>query len=169
MAVSRKLYVWQDWTGDWQRDRRDDLTLDLGPRIAERAQTPSPLSHQDADRDDLLQPKFYYFSAKQIKICNISKAVTVIFIFWRPPFLFSTRGQLTAEPPCTTLIMIPSAPLFLTSFEIVLLIINFALFSYGYPGAARMSLWEEGGANLFNSDTKKRIYFYANHPRSTRN
>jgi len=124
----------------WLTAGRDDLTLDLGPRIAERAQTPSPLSHQDADRDDLLQPKFYYLSAKQIKICNISKAVTVIFIFWRPPFLFSTRCQLTADPPCTTLIMIPSAPLFLTSFEIVLLIINFALFSYGHPDA-KMSLY----------------------------
>jgi len=36
--------------------------------------------------------------------------------------------------------MIPSAPLFLTSFEIVLLIINFALFSYGHPDA-KMSLY----------------------------
>ncbi len=68
-----------------------------------------------------------------------------------------------AEPPYTTLIMIPSASFLLTSFEILLLITNVLLFSYGHPDAARMSLWEEAGANLFNSDPKKRIYSYANH------
>ena len=85
------------------------------------------------------------------------------FHLLKSSLLFSTRGRVTAERPCTTLIMIPSAPLLLTSFEIVVILINLALFSYGYPDAARMSLWEEGGVKLFNSDPKKRIYFYANH------
>jgi hypothetical protein len=59
--------------------------------------------------------------------------------------------------------MISVGSLLVTLFEIVLVITNLCLFSYGYPTAARTSLWEEGGANLFNSDPKRRIYFYANH------
>jgi hypothetical protein len=52
----------------------------LGPRMVERAQTPSPLSHQYADHDNLLQPEFYHLSAISIKTFSISKVVTVIFI-----------------------------------------------------------------------------------------
>jgi hypothetical protein len=50
-----------------------------------------------------------------------------------------------------------------TIFEFLLIFTNFFLFSYGYPDTTRMNLWEEGGAQLFNSDPKLRIYFYANY------
>lgn len=107
--------------------------------------------------------QFSILSLEINQTCSISKVVTVIFIFWKPHFSISIRGLANGEPPCATLIMTASTPLFLTSFEIALLITNLSLFSYGYPDAARMSLWEEGGADSFNSDPKKRIYFYANH------
>jgi hypothetical protein len=47
--------------------------------------------------------------------------------------------------------------------EAVLIVTILALFSYGYPDAARTSLWEEGGLKGYNSNPKVRIYFYANH------
>jgi hypothetical protein len=59
--------------------------------------------------------------------------------------------------------VVPLRSLLITSLEILLAATNLYLFSYGYPDAIRMSLWEEGGAKLFNSDPKKRIYFFANH------
>jgi hypothetical protein len=53
---------------------------------------------------------------------------------------------------------------FFTSFiEAALVGINIFLFSYSYPEAARMVLWEEGSLKQFNSNPKLWIYFYANH------
>ena len=59
--------------------------------------------------------------------------------------------------------MVSIHSLIIASLESLLVAADLWLFSYGYPDAIRMSLWEEGGANLFNSDPKKRIYFFANH------
>ncbi|KAH9224553.1 hypothetical protein DL95DRAFT_378180 [Leptodontidium sp. 2 PMI_412] len=53
--------------------------------------------------------------------------------------------------------------LILTALEASLIFTTLALFSYGYPNAARNALWEEGGNHQFNSNPKLRVYFYANH------
>ena len=47
--------------------------------------------------------------------------------------------------------------------EMLLIAAGLSLLAYGYPDTTRKALWEEGGAQGFNSNPKLRIYFYANH------
>ncbi|KAH7336326.1 hypothetical protein BKA65DRAFT_31956 [Rhexocercosporidium sp. MPI-PUGE-AT-0058] len=65
--------------------------------------------------------------------------------------------------PATRLKMAPPITITLIAMEASLVLTTLALFSYGYPSAARDALWEEGGIHHFNSNPKLRIYFYANH------
>jgi hypothetical protein len=52
---------------------------------------------------------------------------------------------------------------FVWLLELLLIAVSISLLAYGYPNKTRMALWEEGGAQGFNSNPNLRIYFYANH------
>lgn len=52
---------------------------------------------------------------------------------------------------------------FVWFLELLLIVVSVSLFAHGYPKNTRIALWEEGGAQGFNSNPKLRIYFYANH------
>lgn len=47
--------------------------------------------------------------------------------------------------------------------DICLSITAVALFSTAYAGDLRIQLWENGGAEGWNSDPKQRVYYYANY------
>ncbi|UNI22327.1 hypothetical protein JDV02_008226 [Purpureocillium takamizusanense] len=51
----------------------------------------------------------------------------------------------------------------LLGLEVVVAVTLLALFGFAYSNHFRSGLWEEGGAQEWNSDPRLRIYFYANH------